>query len=73
MAGPMKILRKVIISNMKSPKKSSMASKMVSKEYKTTRCGHCGKFGHGHEKHEQDEANKLYILARTGKVDPRFK
>lgn len=30
-----------------------MASKMVSKEYKTTRCGHCGKFGHHHSTHSK--------------------
>lgn len=43
--------------------KKSMASKMESKSYTSTRCGHCGKFGHHHSEHikafnqaEQDKA-----------------
>jgi hypothetical protein len=36
----------------KAEKKKGIAGKMVSKEYKTVRCGHCGKFGHSHETHK---------------------
>lgn len=37
------------ITNMAD--KKSIAKKMESKTYTNTRCGHCGKFGHGHETH----------------------
>lgn len=32
--------------------KKNVAGKMQSKEYKTTRCGQCGKFGHHHSAHK---------------------
>lgn len=37
---------------MMDSRKKSMAGKMVSKTYTSTRCGHCGKFGHSHEEHK---------------------
>ena len=55
--------------------KKSMASKMVSKEYKTTRCGHCGKFGHHHSDHEgsaKDAFNKMF-KGSTPKDIPKVK
>ena len=50
----------------KKAKKKEVASKMTSKEYKTTRCGKCGKFGHHHSAHSD---GKSYSAAELMEID----
>lgn len=54
-------------SEVKDQKKK-VAKKMESREYTTTRCGHCGKFGHHHSTHTTVSPNPKGIMEKNNRT-----